>query len=133
REYNIAGDVYAGRARVFIAKRHAYVLEARSLDPTHPSLARFFESLTLGEHPNGESAVELEYPGEFKTAPPAAGGLDRGPGRGGNLILARPPDARSAPRTPHAAGEPYDSRAGTSQAVIVYKMEPADTDDARRR
>src|SRR2546423_9334754 len=117
REYNIAGDVYAGRARVLIAKRHAYVLESRSLDPTHPSLARFFDSLTLGEHPAGESAVELEYPGEFKTAPPAAVGLGRGPGRGGDFPLARPPDARPAPGMPHTAGEPYGPKEVTRRAV----------------
>src|SRR5438270_996566 len=128
KEYEIKGSTH-GRARVFRALNHAYVLEALSLDARSPSPGRFFDSFELSEHPAGKSAVALEYPGEFTPAPPEAGEA----GGGNNLLLVRPQGADGRDPAPHAEGVPYKANEVTRRAVIVYKPEPGFTEEARQK
>jgi TonB family protein len=121
RSYNVVGtqrgrltyDLH-GEARVFLAKRHAYLALAVSDVEGRPEVVRFLDSLTLEANPAGQSAVEEEpvprfVPPKTQPAPGVASGLGRGGG----------------------SAEPVSS--GDRKAIIVYKPEPGYTEEARKK
>jgi TonB family protein len=104
-----------GEGRVFRAKRHAYLALALADEEGRPEVARFLDAFTLGAKPAGQTIADEEPVPPFvppKTATPPAD-VASGPGRGGGQ--REPP------------GD--DDR----KAMIVYKPEPAYTEEARRK
>ncbi len=97
-----AGEMY-GEARVFRARRHAYLALALSKEAGRPEIGRFLDSLTLGSEPLGERVAESE-----------------------SVPRMEPP-----PRGASADG-PFPSREMTQRAFIVYKPEPGYSDEGRR-
>jgi protein TonB len=108
RAYNLSDKSLKGVARVFITKKHAYILKAFSDEDGHaPTFERFVNSFALGGEPAGKSMA------------------DWSPGRdtGGQPV----------PKSSTAAGAgPYRSSELTKKALIVFKPEPGYTEQARK-
>jgi TonB family protein len=111
-----------GAARVIRAKNHVYVLEAFSRDGRRPGVERFLDSLTLGASPQGR-AIEMRNVSST-LAPPAGPGAAEGE----SLRLERGP----APLDARAADGPFTAREVATRAVIVLKLEPGYTEEARK-
>ena len=117
REYETSGGIRL-RERVFSAKRHAYRVRALSYGVEDPRIVRFLDSFALGGKPAGVGIYESPPPavpvplGLTPTTPP-------GPGHGGAIDSA------------YAAGEPYKVSEVERKAIIVFKPEPAFTEEAR--
>ena len=115
QQWRRAYDLH-GEARVFRAKRHAYLALALSDHEGRPEVGRFLDSLTLGASPAGQSAVEEEPVPRFvppKTEPSPRQLALIGPGRGGGPV---------EPASP-----------GDRKAIVVYKPEPGYTEEARKK
>lgn len=115
-----------GEARVFVTKKHAYLALAFSQEAARPEVARFLDSLTLGQNPAGERVAESAPVPRFKTprAPDGAPGNSAGTGSGGG-DGGRP--GRGRPEVGAPARDP-----NARKAVIVYKPEPAYTEEGRQ-
>lgn len=106
---------FEGAARVFRAKRHAYLLQVLSDEKGHErAFERFLDSLALGGKPAGERIAD-KTPAEPSAPEPAR------PAR-------TPPAARPAPE----GDGPFSFKDVSRRALIVFKPEPVYTDKARR-
>lgn len=108
RAYNLSDKSLRGVARVFLTKKHAYLLKAFSDEEGHePTFERFVNSFKLDGGAAGKSMA------------------DASPGRdtGGQLV----PKSSTAPKD-----GPYRSSELTKKALIVFKPEPDYTEQARK-
>jgi TonB family protein len=114
-----------GEARVFVMKKHAYLALALSQEEARPEVRRFLDSLTLGPNPAGERVAEsapvprFKPPRETDGAPGDSAGAGSGGGEGQPRLVR--PEVGAPARDPNAR-----------KAVIVYKPEPAYTEEGRR-
>lgn len=126
REYDV-GLGFHGTARVFRAKKRAYLFMAFSNEEGHrAAVERFFGSLTLGAKPAGERIADDKPSKPF--VPPSAQPRPQEPlgvGRGESVAPASP-----APASPPEG--PFRQAEVARKAVIVYKPEPGFTGEARR-
>ena len=115
REYESVEGPRA-QARVFRAKRHAYIVWAITYGADEPRVARFLDSFALGDNPRGRSIHE----------PPQS------------LVTSPKPESRESqqPAQPaqaaQAANAPNKNAGVVRKALIVYKPEPGYTEIARR-
>jgi TonB family protein len=126
-----------GEGRVFLTKKHAYFALAFSPEQGRPEVARFLDSLTLGPSPAGERVAEPAAVPRFtppQEATGTGGGVGEGTGAGGGDDESQPsstPGGGGA-RPSLAAGAPARDP-NARKAIIVYKPEPAYTEEARRK
>lgn len=138
RAYAVAGrtvrskttELY-GEARAFRVKRHAYVALAVSTTDGRAEVARFLDSLTIGESPAGEAVKEDAPVPRF--VPPKDAGSQR-PGAGSSQGVDEE-SLKSVGRegATRDADGPFTSRDVERRAIIVYKPEPPYTEEARQR
>lgn len=124
KEYQSSGE-YFTRARVFLARSHAYLVCALSQKSYDPRAAHFLDSFVLGGKPEGREIHDGPPPPEVKvpvappvisvTPLPSGGGV--GPGSG--ISVDR------APGKPYAPGEV------ARKAIVVFKPPPGFTEEAR--
>jgi TonB family protein len=122
----VTGEMY-GEARVFRAKRHAYLALALSKDAGRPEIGRFLDSLTLGSEAAGERVAEPESVPRMEP-PPEGNTAGMGDDVRETLRLSREAAARGA-----SADGPFPSREMTQRALIVYKPEPGYSEEGRQR
>lgn len=123
--YNNAPPSFFGRARVFRARKHAYLVEAYSDTEGHEQeIERFLNSLALSAKPSGEGVLPDSPIPPFK--PPKPPPKDTG---GGDAPLKLSPEAAPSERPPEG---PFTQKEVTRKAVIVFKPEPSFTEDARK-
>jgi TonB family protein len=135
-------------ARVFRAKKHAYLVKAISRNADHASVTRFFESFDLDAKPSGvaineyqvESARVSQPPPDGSSGPVRGSGVGSGdgggigPGRGSNASVGDPKEGGPAPRIDTIVDydRAFRQNEVTRKAVIVYKPEPGYTEEARK-
>lgn len=106
---------FEGAARVFRAKRHAYLLQVMSDEKGHGrAFGRFLDSLALGGKPAGERIPDETPAGPFAPEPP------------------RPARTSATPRPAPEGDGPFGFKDVSRRALIVFKPEPVYTDKARR-
>lgn len=136
-------------ARVFRARKNAYLVKAYAKKANDPQVARFLGSFSLDKKNSGSAADEFKSE-EVRAAQAAqsapAAGVAPGSGSGGGVgpgVGIGPGRGESSGGVPYAGGggpgpgppvdyaRPFRQNEVTSKAVIVYKPEPGFTEEAR--
>jgi TonB family protein len=136
---------------VFLTRQHAYAMRAVGGDDNHPDVQRFLTSFTLTDKPTGRQIVdESKLPqlkvkragaatstpdqkkqssGEQKSkgTDPKTGGGESGGNEGAEQTITAAPPIGAAD-----ANQIYNAKEATNKVVVVYKPEPAYTEEARK-
>jgi TonB family protein len=139
RSFTPKGDVrlggFAGRefetpngsrelTRVYRAKRHAYLVWARTTEEGGADVRRFMDSFLLDDNPSGQPVADDAPIPPYNPPPPSL--PDMLPGAGNpDLRKEATPDARPP-------DGPFTYKEVARKATIVYKPEPWFTEEARR-
>lgn len=122
REYESPNGIHE-LARVYRAKRHAYLVWARATEEGTPGLRRFVDSFRLEEKPSGRRVADDAPVAPYNPPPPSP---DAPPGAGSPAPLQEPtPDTRPP-------DGPFTTKEVVHKAVIVYKPAPGFTEEARK-
>jgi TonB family protein len=122
-----------GEARAFRTKHHAYVALAVSNADGRTEIARFLDSLTIGENPAGE-AVKEDAPVPRFVPPSNAGSPQSNAGPAQDVDEeGSKPVRREGGAGARGADGPFTAREVERKPVIVYRPEPPYTEEARQR